>query len=68
MGLTDMTHEGIWRWYDTKRHATFSDWGPGEPNSYGNRNEDCVHFYKSVDYKWNDSGCHNKYTPLCEKD
>nr|QHB21812.1 c-type lectin [Ruditapes philippinarum] len=33
MGLTDKIHEGIWRWSDTNRHATFSDWGPGEPNN-----------------------------------
>ncbi|XP_060562385.1 perlucin-like protein [Ruditapes philippinarum] len=68
MGLTDKIHEGIWRWSDTNRHATFSDWGPGEPNNFGNRNEDCVLFYVGKDYKWNDGLCHDELTPLCEKD
>nr|ACU83213.1 C-type lectin [Ruditapes philippinarum] len=65
IGLTDRTHDGIWRWFDTMSHATCSDWGPGEPNSHGN--EDCVNFFVDNDYNWNDSTCHSKYTPLCEK-
>jgi hypothetical protein len=65
IGLTDKTHEGIWRWFDTKEHATFSDWAAGEPNNV-NGAEDCVHFSIYWDYKWNDVPCSYKLTPLCE--
>ncbi|XP_060562381.1 C-type lectin domain family 4 member E-like [Ruditapes philippinarum] len=66
IGLTDKAYEGIWRWYGTETHATFSDWGPGEPNNNGN--EDCVQLYSGYDYRSNDTPCHGQLTPLCEKD
>ncbi|XP_060562389.1 perlucin-like protein [Ruditapes philippinarum] len=65
MGLTDQHHEGIWKWFDTNEHATFSDWGAGEPNNYNNA-EDCVHFDVSSNYKWNDVSCGSKMLPLCK--
>ncbi|XP_060593187.1 perlucin-like protein [Ruditapes philippinarum] len=65
MGLTDISHEGIWRWFDTKEHATFSDWGAGEPNNDKGA-EDCVHFGYNQNYKWNDVSCSFKLRPLCE--
>ncbi|XP_060567803.1 perlucin-like protein [Ruditapes philippinarum] len=68
IGLTDQEHEGIWKWIDTDIPATFSDWGPGEPNNYQGQNEECVYFYSFKDYMWNDGMCHHKAVPLCEKD
>ncbi|XP_045187778.2 perlucin-like protein [Mercenaria mercenaria] len=65
MGLSDQTYESIWRWADTNKHATFSDWRPGEPNNLGN--EDCVAFYAGSANRWNDYPCQRKLTPLCEK-
>ncbi|XP_060593193.1 perlucin-like protein [Ruditapes philippinarum] len=68
IGLTDKSQDGIWRWYDTKSLATCSYWALGEPNNFGNRNEECVHFDYGKDYKWNDNTCRHMFTPLCEKD
>jgi hypothetical protein len=68
MGLTDQEHEGIWIWIDTGIQATFSDWGPGEPNNYQGQNEECVYFYGAKKYKWNDAMCLHKAVPLCEKE
>ncbi|XP_060593190.1 C-type lectin domain family 17, member A-like [Ruditapes philippinarum] len=65
IGLTDKSHEGIWRWFDTHEHATFSDWGKGEPNN-AHGAEDCVHFSPGRGYKWNDVPCSFKFRPLCE--
>ncbi|XP_053390620.1 perlucin-like protein [Mercenaria mercenaria] len=66
IGLSDRKHEGIWQWVGSNGHATFSDWGPGEPNNLRN-NEDCVGFFAEEDYKWNDFPCTNKLKPVCEK-
>ncbi|XP_060570053.1 perlucin-like protein [Ruditapes philippinarum] len=64
-GLSDQRSEGIWRWFNTDRHASMSDWGPGEPNNNGN--EDCVGFWPRINYDWNDYECNSKLRPLCEK-
>ncbi|XP_053407878.1 perlucin-like protein, partial [Mercenaria mercenaria] len=65
MGLSDRTHESIWRWADTNEHATFSEWFPGQPDNLNN--EDCVGFNAAFGNKWNDYPCHSKLTPLCER-
>ncbi|XP_060593186.1 perlucin-like, partial [Ruditapes philippinarum] len=67
IGLNDMTHEGIWRWYGTNEHATFSDWTPGQPDNAMNI-EDCVHFNHYHYFKWNDFPCRNLVAPFCETD
>ncbi|XP_053395989.1 lactose-binding lectin l-2-like [Mercenaria mercenaria] len=66
-GLSDQRAEGVWRWYGSDKHVTFSDWGPGEPNNFENRNEDCVGFFPKLNYAWNDFNCNEKHRPLCEK-
>ncbi|XP_045196029.1 perlucin-like protein [Mercenaria mercenaria] len=66
IGLSDQKHEGIWQWIGSKGFATFSDWAPNEPNS-ANGGEDCVGFFASEDYKWNDFSCTDKLIPVCEK-
>ncbi|XP_060562384.1 perlucin-like protein [Ruditapes philippinarum] len=66
MGLNDMSHEGIWRWTSTNKHATFSDWSPRQPDNHKN-NEDCVHFSYTAAYQWNDFPCSHSINFLCEK-
>jgi len=41
----------------------YTNWNSGEPNNYGNSNEDCVQMYSNG--KWNDNQCSKSYRPLC---
>ncbi|XP_037830739.1 CD209 antigen-like protein A isoform X2 [Kryptolebias marmoratus] len=60
-----ITHQ--WTWVDgtplTKRY-----WGPGEPNSYGGKEEECVEirFHETED-SWNDIPCIDQNVWICEK-
>jgi len=62
IGLTDRdvssrTEEGNFRWEDGTP-ATYFNWGPGEPNNFGE--EDCAafgHIVSNPKNKWNDSIC-----------
>ncbi|XP_053396139.1 hepatic lectin-like [Mercenaria mercenaria] len=64
-GLTDQRDEGFWQWYGTNDHATFYDWGPGEPNNTDN--EDCVAIRAMEAFDWNDYNCDRKFRLVCEK-
>lgn len=66
MGLSDDLTEGVWRWLTNGSTPTFTDWQPGQPNNYHNK-QDCAHFYYSFDYKWEDTECTANNLPLCEK-
>lgn len=56
--------EGVWRWYAGHTRAFFgpgvpevyTNWGPGEPNSYAGHEEDCLMLYSSGG-TWNDQSC-----------
>ncbi|CAH1263350.1 MRC1 [Branchiostoma lanceolatum] len=60
-GLTDVQQEGTWLWADNVTLGSFDAWGPGEPNSYGNQEEDCAEYFPGyLDTKkntWNDGPC-----------
>ncbi|XP_052765598.1 C-type lectin-like [Mya arenaria] len=66
MGITDEDIEGVWKWFDTDKVASFTDW---QPNDHTHNNEDCAVFAVGDDFKWVDTYCtHNSYlyTPICE--
>merc|ERR1719474_1841536 len=55
IGLTDQAREGTWIWSNSHVEATWTNWGPGEPNNiYG---EDCVDMYNNMVHAWNDAPC-----------
>merc|ERR1711915_634686 len=55
IGLNDKDEEGTWKWSESGVEATWTNWGPGEPNdSYG---EDCVNMFKEKAHTWNDAPC-----------
>merc|ERR1711915_40873 len=55
IGLNDKDEEGTWKWSESGVEATWTNWGPGEPNdSYG---EDCVNMNKAMAHTWNDAPC-----------
>lgn len=41
-------------------------WGPGEPNQWQGRDEDCVDICSHVDWLLNDDLCSNENPFLCE--
>ncbi|XP_026215292.1 C-type lectin domain family 4 member M-like isoform X3 [Anabas testudineus] len=67
IGLTDREKEGTWKWVDGTPLIT-SYWGINEPNSFGNREEDCgeVRLHK-FENNWNDESCDVQRVWICEK-
>ncbi|XP_052761682.1 C-type lectin domain family 10 member A-like [Mya arenaria] len=65
IGLNDDVIEGLWKWHDTDKVPTFTNWYPGQPD--GHRNANCAIIHASLHYKWSDQGCQESYKPLCEK-
>ncbi|CAG2199080.1 Perlucin-like protein [Mytilus edulis] len=57
MGAADFKTEGHWTWVHDSSKVRFSNWSAYQPDNGGN-NEDCVHFWKSRQYQWNDAPCH----------
>ncbi|XP_060583210.1 perlucin-like protein [Ruditapes philippinarum] len=65
IGGSDMQNEGSWIWEHSKASIVFSNWGQNEPN--GNKDENCLHLYKYIDWDWNDTICQLKMGFICEK-
>ncbi|EOD39078.1 hypothetical protein EMIHUDRAFT_223963 [Emiliania huxleyi CCMP1516] len=54
---SDREEEGTFAWVDGSP-VDYTNWGSGEPNSYGSTNEDCAGFHVYyTDGKWNDFTC-----------
>ncbi len=62
IGYSDTVTEGVFEWVSGAGGA-YTNWNVGEPN--GGTNEDCVHVYASG--TWNDYGCTNALTFVCEQ-
>merc|ERR1711860_49037 len=68
IGGDDEIEEGKWVWYKIEQPVTFTDWGPGEPNSdQFNEIEDCLVYWADYGWKWADLDCHEENFFLCEK-
>ena len=63
IGANDKKSEGSFEWSDGRRFS-FSHWNSGEPNNYGG-GEECVLLLPSKDRRWNDNGCHKKFSFVC---
>ncbi|XP_068111962.1 uncharacterized protein [Hyperolius riggenbachi] len=50
--------------YISYEPLTYTNWGPGEPNNYLGRGEDCVEMWETG--KWNDNVCNNRDLVICE--
>ncbi|XP_063422181.1 macrophage mannose receptor 1-like [Mytilus trossulus] len=59
IGLSDRITENYFVW-DEGRPVTYTNWGPGEPNNWQNKDEDCVAVWL-LDGSWFDITCN---TPL----
>ncbi|CAH1226359.1 CD209 [Branchiostoma lanceolatum] len=59
-GLTDRHQEGGWIWDDNVTLGSFTAWGPGQPDNYGD--EDCAEYFSGshsshISDTWNDGPC-----------
>nr|XP_011450930.2 perlucin-like isoform X1 [Crassostrea gigas] len=69
IGLSDILVEGKWLWMSTQTIATYTNWVPGEPNSYHSIAEDCAAIRTgSRLFHWNDFACSTKINFICEKE
>uniref|UniRef100_UPI0037E779BD CD209 antigen-like protein E n=1 Tax=Semicossyphus pulcher TaxID=241346 RepID=UPI0037E779BD len=67
IGLTQRQSRGIWKWVDGTL-LTKSYWGPGEPNSYQGKTEDCAEIkLHDNENSWNDIPCGDQNFWICEK-
>lgn len=68
LGASDDAYEGLFLWYGTDQSLTFTDWGPGEPNSVPlHLDEDCLVYWADYNWKWADLDCHAQCYYVCEK-
>lgn len=66
IGSHDQDVEGKWTWLPNNIPATYTNWAPGEPNSWnGDSMEDCT-IMKGWDGQWNDISCDNEFAYICE--
>ena len=71
IGASDAAVEGTWMWASGSA-VSWSDWAPGEPNSYGGSNEDCALMCSGlwaddVSGKWLDVGCGTSAPFCCDR-
>ncbi|XP_045182824.2 perlucin-like protein [Mercenaria mercenaria] len=68
IGASDDAYEGDFLWYGIDQPLTFTDWGPGEPNSVRlHLDEDCLVYWSNYHWKWADYNCHAQCYYVCEK-
>jgi hypothetical protein len=61
IGLNDRTTEGVFVWFAGS--STYTNWGSGEPNN--SSDEDCTEVNRDTGV-WNDVGCGNSRSYVCE--
>ena len=76
LGLTDLAHEGTYRWQETQQVANYTNWAPTLPVPGGRDDRDCV--WKCFNHDlpgWHDVGCtwtsyegYGQVHALCEAD
>ncbi|XP_060566268.1 perlucin-like [Ruditapes philippinarum] len=66
IGSHDRLIEGLWTYVDTNQPLTFTDWSPGQPDSWHGHDEDCGLLYFPHKYMWDDGPCDNKIHAICE--
>ena len=64
IGLNDERREGNFVWSDGSIR-NYTNWNNGEPNNAIN-GEDCTVTGYSIDWKWNDARCKDKYYYVCK--
>jgi len=56
LGLTDLAHEGTYRWVESHQEADYTNWYPGGPTNDDER--DCVlKTFRNSYPGWHDGGC-----------
>ncbi|XP_054459936.1 CD209 antigen-like protein E [Anoplopoma fimbria] len=67
IGLLEGETNGTWKWVDGTP-LTKSYWGPGEPNGFEGKTEDCVEIrFHEMENSWNDIPCGDQNFWICEK-
>lgn len=65
IGSHDRTIEGAWTWLPSNIPVGYTNWSPGEPNSFQQGQEDCT-VMKTWNGEWNDIACGNEFAYICE--
>ncbi|XP_043969809.1 C-type lectin domain family 4 member E-like [Gambusia affinis] len=70
LGLYYESKTKKWIWVDrTPLNESFSFWGPGEPNGFEGKIENCVEIrFFEMDNSWNDIPCGDQNYWICEKE
>ncbi|XP_046560182.1 A disintegrin and metalloproteinase with thrombospondin motifs adt-1-like isoform X2 [Haliotis rubra] len=66
-GGTDMLVEGQWRWSNTGKTISYTDWGDGQPDNDQASSNDCMLMCFSEKYRWGGEDCGTKQSYICEK-
>ncbi|XP_078611500.1 uncharacterized protein LOC144881959 [Branchiostoma floridae x Branchiostoma japonicum] len=65
IGLHDRREEGSFEWVDGSALGTYNNWGPGEPNNSGGK-EDCISYCVPWTGTWNDAPCDSLLHYICQ--
>ncbi|GAB6026377.1 Fc fragment of IgE, low affinity II, receptor for (CD23) [Chamberlinius hualienensis] len=66
LGASDEATEGTWIWEHNKNVITYSDWIKNQPDNYL-KAEDCLHYWRKYDWKWNDFPCNVTVNYICQQ-
>ncbi|XP_048751373.2 C-type lectin domain family 17, member A-like [Ostrea edulis] len=65
-GGNDIWAEGDYRWHHSNLSMEFKNWNPDQPSvHHDNEEEDCIAILRNG--KWNDQGCNERNSFICEK-
>ncbi|XP_076092750.1 perlucin-like [Mytilus galloprovincialis] len=66
LGAHDEQTEGVWVWETSQKRLTYTDWYPGEPNSFQGHEEDCLALFSLTSFHWVDYECQKLTNFICE--